>query len=95
LGFIVNNFRSDYEGSYEIEHKERLKVMNYSNIKRFIKFLNTEDYIDENPNPKKVHTFLTGGDFNCVKSIDYVEHTGNEAEYSYVSFVLSCGPKLT
>jgi len=97
LGYIVNTFRSSYDGSYEIEDKKRLKVMNYKNVLRFQNFLNGIEDKEEKKKIVNVHTFIAGGDFNCVKSIDYVEHTGNEAapaEYSYVSMVLCCGKKL-
>ena len=100
LGYIINTFRSNYDGCYDIEEKVKLKVMNYTNLTRFINFLNGIEEKDEKKELKekiKVHTFTIGGSFNSVKAIDYIEHTGNEAapgEYSYVSFVLCCGKKL-
>lgn len=100
LGYIVNKFGSTYDGTYEKEDKERLKVMNYKNVLRFQNFLNgleEEKSKESKEKFQRVRTFIAGGDFNCVKSIEYVEHTGNEAapaEYSYVSMVLCCGKKL-
>lgn len=96
IGYIVNHFYSSYDGDYDHEEKRKLKVMNYSNVKRFINFINNNTDEVEEYNQKKVHTFLAGGNFNCVKSVDYIEHTGNEAapaEYSYVSIVLTCNGK--
>ena len=104
IGYVVNHFLSDYEGSYDYEERAKLKVMNYTNVTKFIQKFN-ENEVSDNEDENKVeerkeigntHVFVAGGKFKTMKSIDYCEHTGNEAapaEYTYVSVVLCCKKK--
>ena len=103
IGYVVNHYFSDYDGSYDYETREKLKVMNYTNVKKFIHKFN-EDFDDQDKDENKdntnkennTHIFVTGGKFKTMKAVDYCEHTGNEAapaEYTYVSVVLCCKRK--
>jgi hypothetical protein len=96
LGYVVNTYTSDYEGSYNFDEKEKLKVMNYIDIQNFLNKFNNNI---NSPNPKKIiktHLFCGNAKFYVSKQQDYVEHTGNEAapaEYTYTSLVLALRKK--
>jgi hypothetical protein len=100
IGYAVNHYCSEYDGSYNTENRKKLKVMNYTNVKKFIQNFNDDDNEDKNDKEKvnKVltHIFVAGGKFKTMKYQDYCEHTGNEAapaEHTYVSIVLCCKRK--
>jgi len=91
LGLVVNRFESSYDDTYDIDERKRLQVMNYSDIERFLKYHEEEgDSCEDIKKDDKIKTyiFIAEGDFTCIFSRSYVEHTGNEAApalYSYVS----------
>lgn len=101
IGYAVNNYHSDQDGLFSKIDKEKLKVMNYTNIKKFLQKFNEDEKLDinkiKNKSKIKTHIFVAGGKFKATKCSDYIEHTGNEAapaEYTYVSVTLCCKRKV-
>jgi hypothetical protein len=98
IGYVVNNFESNYDGEIDIDDRKTLKVMNYTNKQNFLQKINdTENkYKDDKENKinfrSRTHLFISSGKFVSTKYSQYVEYTGNEAapaEYTYVSFALN------
>ncbi len=99
IGYAVNHYGSDCDGLYSKIDKEKLKVMNYTNIKKFLQQFKYDEKLDGNKNKSKIktHIFVAGGKFKATKCSEYIEHTGNEAspaEYTYVSVTLCCKRKI-
>lgn len=103
LGTPAHFGNGDYDNTYNKEDVEILNVMSYSDKQRMISYFNELIGLEnmnaiEVKNKNVVHIFIANGIFNQVKCIEYIEHTGNEAaqaEYSYVSIVLSLGSRKT
>ena len=94
IGYVVNSFKTDYEGKCDPDEKRKLKVMNYSNTQKFLNKFNNKEILDNKEKDKNnTHLFISSASFNQTKYESYIEYTGNEAaegEFTYVSVVLSC-----